>query len=127
MTDHGIPDVDIDFGAIPADVETSTPAADLGRLHVRALADVRSRAVRFLVPGLIPLRTMTLVAGVGGLGKSTWLAGVTAGVTRGEYGEPGDVVVITYEDTAEEVWRPRVLAAEGDLRRVHEIYVDRRY
>ena len=41
------------------------------RLQLRALADVEARQVRWLVPGLIPLRTLTLVAGVGGLGKST--------------------------------------------------------
>ena len=38
------------------------------RLRLRALADVTARNVRWRFPGLIPLRTLTLVAGVGGLG-----------------------------------------------------------
>ena len=44
------------------------------RWTLRPLFAVWPRQVRWLVPGLIPLRSLTLVAGVGGLGKSTWLA-----------------------------------------------------
>jgi putative DNA primase/helicase len=90
---------------------------------LRALAEAEARQVQFLVPGLIPLRTITLVAGVGGLGKSTYLAGVAARVSRGELGDLGDVIFISYEDTTEEMLRPRVEAAGGDLRRVFDIVV----
>ncbi len=95
------------------------------QLAHRALADVRPRQVRWLLPGLIPLRTLTLVAGVGGLGKSTWLAAVAAQVSRGDLldGRPGDVLIVSFEDPAAEVLRPRVEAAGGDLRRVHELIV----
>jgi archaellum biogenesis ATPase FlaH len=92
-------------------------------LMLRALAEASPRQVRFLVPGLIPLRTLTLVAGVGGLGKSTWLAGVAARVSRGELGEPGNVIIVSYEDTTEEMLRPRVEAAGGDLQRVFDVVV----
>ena len=92
-------------------------------LTLRPLADVQPRQVRFLVPGLIPLRTLTLVAGVGGLGKSTWLAGIAARVSRGDLGERGDVIIVSFEDTAEEMLRPRVEAAAGDLGRVFDIRV----
>jgi hypothetical protein len=92
-------------------------------LTLRALAEASPRQVRFLVPGLIPLRTLTLVAGVGGLGKSTWLAGIAARVSRGEPGEPGNVIIVSYEDTTEEMLRPRVQAAGGDLERVFDIVV----
>jgi RecA-family ATPase len=96
------------------------------RLTLRALKEVEPRQVRWLLPGLIPLKTLTLVAGVGGLGKSTWLAGIAACVSRGELGgRPGDVVFVSFEDTAPEVLRPRVEAAGGDLSRVHEVIVDR--
>jgi putative DNA primase/helicase len=100
---------------------------DVGpRLALRVLADVQPRQVRWLVPGLIPLRTLTLVAGVGGLGKSTLLAGIAARVSTGEIGDaPGNVVLVSFEDTAAEVLRPRVEAAGGDLTRVHEVVVDR--
>jgi archaellum biogenesis ATPase FlaH len=92
-------------------------------LLLRALADVQARQVRFLVPGLIPIRALTLVAGVGGLGKSTWLAGIAARVSRGELGEAGSVIIVSYEDTSEEMLRPRVEAAGGDVSRVFDILV----
>jgi hypothetical protein len=108
------------------DVLFAPELPDVRRLSLRALADVQPRQVRWLLEGWFPFSTLTLVAGVGGLGKSTLLAGVTARVSRGELGdEPGDVVLVSFEDTAAEVLRPRVEAAGGDLRRVHEVVVDR--
>jgi KaiC/GvpD/RAD55 family RecA-like ATPase len=93
-------------------------------VHSRPLSQVTPRAVRWLVRGLIPLRTLTLVAGVGGLGKSTYLMGVAAQVTRGEHGPPGACLIVSSEDTAEEILRPRAQAADGDLDLIHHIYVD---
>jgi hypothetical protein len=97
-------------------------------IHVRrrALADVTPRAVRFLVPGLVPLRTLTLIAGVGGLGKSTLALAYAAKLTRGELPDipASDVVIVSFEDTAAEVLRPRLEAAQADLARVHELYVE---
>jgi putative DNA primase/helicase len=94
-------------------------------LRLRALADVRPRNVTWLLPGLIPLRTLSLVAGVGGLGKSTWLMGVAAKTSHGNLldGVAADVIIVSFEDSAEETLRPRVEAAGGDLERVHEIVV----
>jgi putative DNA primase/helicase len=95
------------------------------RLRLLTLDQVEPRQVRWLVPGLIPLRTLTLVAGVGGVGKSTWLTSVAADVSRGELGsEAADVILVSYEDAAEEVLRPRVEAAGADLKRVHTVVVD---
>ena len=39
-------------------------------LRLRPLAEVQPRQVRWLLPGLIPLRTLTLVAGVGGSARA---------------------------------------------------------
>jgi len=96
-----------------------------GRLRKKALAEVKSRSVRHLVDGLIPLKTYTQVAGIGGLGKSTLLAQVAADESAGRLlgGKPHNVIVISSEDTAEEIWRPRILAAEGDVDRVHWVTV----
>ncbi len=87
------------------------------RWTLRTLADVTPRQVRWLVPGLIPLRTLTLVAGVGGLGKTTWLLAQAATLSRAGH----DCVIVSFEDTAAEIIRPRVEAANGDLTRVHEM------
>jgi putative DNA primase/helicase len=74
------------------------------------------------------MRTLTLVAGVGGLGKSMWLAGIAARLSVGALDGhgPGDTVILSYEDTAGEVLRPRVEAAGGDPRRVHVIVPEHR-
>jgi AAA domain len=106
-------------------VQAPDSPAPTGRLRIRPLSQVPPRNVRWLVPGMIPLRTLTLVAGVGGLGKSTYLCGIAAKVTRGELAGPaGDVILVSYEDAAEEVLRPRIEAAQGDLDRVHQVYVE---
>jgi hypothetical protein len=74
---------------------------------------------------MIPLRTLTLVAGVGGLGKSTYLVGVAAAASRGDLlGEPADTILVSFEDPAAEVLRPRLEAARGDVDRVHEFVFD---
>jgi hypothetical protein len=102
--------------------------SDLG-LRLQPLSEVEPRNVRWLVPGLIPLRTLTLVAGVGGLGKSMWLIGLGARLSRGEletHPAPADTVIVSFEDTAEEVLRPRVEAASGDAARVHQIVPEHR-
>jgi AAA domain len=89
--------------------------------RLRPLASV----TRWLVPGMIPLRTLTLVAGVGGLGKSTYLLGIAAAASRGDLlGEPADTVLVSFEDPAAEVIRPRLEAAQADLDRIHEIAFD---
>jgi hypothetical protein len=96
-----------------------------GSSRLRPLASVTPQRVRWLVPGMIPLRTLTLVAGVGGLGKSTYLIGVAARASRGELlGSPADSILVSFEDPAAEVLRPRLEAAQGDLGRVHELVFD---
>ncbi len=90
--------------------------------RLRPLSSVIRQQVRWLVRGMIPLRTLTLVAGVGGLGKSTYLLGVAAATSRGDLlGEPADTIIVSFEDPAAEVLRPRLEAAQADLDRVHEI------
>ena len=90
-----------------------------GRWKLRPLSQAVSRQTHWLVPGLIPLRYLTLVAGVGGLGKSTWLLGLAA---EGSVAvEPWDTIYVSFEDTADEVLRPRLEAAGGDPTRVHEL------
>lgn len=86
---------------------------------LRALSTVTPRQVRWLVPGLVPLRALTLVAGVGGLGKSTWaLARASELSLQGQ-----DTIIVSFEDPAAEMQRPRVDAAGGDAARVHEMWL----
>lgn len=95
------------------------------RWRRRSFAEVTPRAVHWLVPGVVPLGTSTLIAGQGGLGTSTWLMAVAAQVTTGKLngGQPAHVIVVSYEDTIEEILRPRAEAAGADLTLMHEIVV----
>lgn len=95
--------------------EFTEPGCD--QWELRSLADVRPRQVRWLVPELIPLRALTLVAGVGGLGKSTWLLARAAELSR----EGIATIVVSFEDTAAEVIRPRLEAAGADLQKVFDL------
>jgi hypothetical protein len=92
-------------------------------LAARPLSETPARAVTWLVDGLIPLGGLTLVAGVGGKGKTTWLLGVAARLSKGEHGTPAVALVVTYEDNVATTVRPRVEAAGGDVQLVKEIYV----
>ena len=87
-----------------------------GRIELRPLSAVAPRRVEWLLPGLIPLRTLTLVAGIGGPAR----APTSQGSRRRSLAEicsagGGDVIIVSYQDTAAEILRPRVEAAGGDL------------
>ncbi len=85
--------------------------------RLRPLAEVAPRKIGWLTP-MIPLRALSLVAGIGGLGKSTYMAQVAAQLSTGKLGEPGDTIIVSLEDPAAEVIRPRIEAAGGDLNRI---------
>jgi DNA repair protein RadA/Sms len=90
--------------------------------RLRSMASVTPQRVKWLVPGMIPLRSLTLVAGVGGLGKSTYLLGVAAAASLGDLlGDPASTIFVSFEDPAAEVLRPRLEAAQADLQCIYEI------
>jgi putative DNA primase/helicase len=111
--------------------ESSRPALDAFGTHspqatsdngdsrwtLQSFNEVQPRQVKWLVPGFIPLRAFTLVAGVGGLGKSTWLVGQAAELSR----QGIDSIIVSFEDTAAEIIRPRLEAANADLSHVHNV------
>ncbi len=85
--------------------------------------------VEWLEDGLIPLRVVTLVTGLDGVGKSTALydrgARATRGQLLGHFGStPVDVVIASSEDHPASVIVPRLIAAGADLDRVHIVKVD---
>jgi len=78
----------------------ATPASAIRREHVE-----------WLLPGRVPRGSVTVLCGVGGLGKSTWtclLAAQHAGVT----------LIATAEDTPATTVVPRLQAVGADLDRV---------
>ncbi len=94
------------------------------KLLTRNAAEISPRSVRWLWKNVIPLAACTIVAGHGGHGKSQLAISIAATISRGDDfpdGSPceqGQVVIISAEDTAEEVIVPRLMAAKADLQMV---------
>ncbi len=99
-------------------------------LHLARLSEVRAERTRFAWEPWLPLRSLSIVAGNTGLGKSTLAAELAARVSRGQLvgdlkGEPRDVLIASAEDSVAATIRPRVELAGGDLERVHVVTMRR--
>lgn len=93
-------------------------------LLVQPLSQVQTRRQQWAYKQLIPLRVLTIVAGIGGIGKSTILAWIVAGLTKGDFegdfaGQPVSVGFIAAEDDSETTLVPRLKAADANLEQVH--------
>lgn len=99
------------------------------RVELIPASAIRSERVRWLWAGRFPLRSLCVVAGEKGLGKSLLTnarvpAEATRGLLPGELqGLPIDVVVCTAEDDWRSVVKPRLVAHGADLERVHRLEV----
>jgi RecA-family ATPase len=79
------------------------------------LADVTPSPITWLWPGRIPYGSLTVLSGDPGLGKSQMTLRIAAELTAGGT----DVILVGAEDALEDTVRPRVVAAGGDLTRIH--------
>ncbi|SRR6266511_854152 len=88
--------------------------ARLERLLV-TMDEVERKYVKWLWRDRIPLRAVTLLAGIGGLGKSQASLTIAAEATRSELtGRPESVLLFTAEDDLETVVKPRLSATNAD-------------
>lgn len=92
--------------------------------RVVKLVEVQLMAVEWLWPGRIPLGSITLLDGDPGVGKSTVALDIAARLTKGRAmpdgkggGEPGCALIMSVEDDAGRVIRPRFELAGGDSSR----------
>jgi hypothetical protein len=81
------------------------------RVNLIATSEIRRERVEWHSPGRIPLRMVTVLAGVGGLGKSLFTALLAAE-------NPGVTLIATAEDSPAVTVRPRLEAVGADLDRV---------
>lgn len=95
-------------------------------MDVKAIraSDVPPEPTRWLWKGWLPLRNLSLLAGLPGLGKTTFAVQLAADVTRGTlegalHGRPADVLIASLEDAIAATLVPRFMAANADLTRVH--------
>jgi AAA domain len=92
-------------------------------LTTRAADLSLSKPPRFAWQDRIVLGAFNLICGVEGAGKGTLACWIFAQLTRGQlpgdlYGKPANVAIIGDEDSWQDVWVPRLHAANADLDRV---------
>jgi hypothetical protein len=89
--------------------------------------DVKEERIRWLWHGRIPLANVTLLDGDPGLGKSTLALDIAARHTRGvefpleergNFDEPGNVLVVSAEDDIASIIVPRLRAARANMSRI---------
>ena len=99
------------------------------RVELTPARTIRSERVRWLWRDRLPLRSLSVIAGEKGLGKSILTnARIPAEATRGRLageleGQPIDVLVCSGEDDWRSVVKPRLTAHGADLDHVHRIRV----
>jgi hypothetical protein len=116
---RGVDDIWLDGGAltelVPAQLprEIPEPAEEPDRgLSLMKLGGVQSKRTRFLWEKMVPQSAVTICAGRGGTGKSTFLLWLAGRINRGELpgelaGTPHSVLYVSHEDSLEEVVVPR--------------------
>ena len=88
------------------------------RVNLFSASTVKSEHLDWLIPNWIPHRSITLLAGREGLGKSTIASGIAAQATTGELtGKPINVAYVATEDSLSITVKPRLQAAGANLDR----------
>lgn len=97
-------------------------------LEVVCMADVKAKPIEWLWQDWVAIGKVSVLAGEGGVGKSTILCDLAARTTRGQQwpdGGPatdsGSVIILAAEDDVEDTLAPRLLAAGADMSRVFNI------
>ena len=95
-------------------------------LKAEPLSDIRIQRLRWLWAYRYKVRSLGLLAGWEGLGKSLITCWLAAQVTKGELpgeleGKPGNVITVASEDDFEDTIVPRLMAAGADLTRVYRV------
>ncbi len=88
---------------------------------------VKVEHIEWLWPNRIPYGMLTLLAGIGGISKSTLSLYIAAQITTGRPfidetttgRKPGDVIILSAEDTPGNIIIPRFMAMGGDRTRIH--------
>lgn len=111
----------LDIAAMVAEEDAEAEREEAPRaLELLDLDDVEVEPLRFLWEDVIPSRGCTLMAGRGGVAKSTfalYLAGkITRGTMKGDlFGKPATVLYVSHEDSLSQVVKPRAIANDVDI------------
>jgi hypothetical protein len=118
----------LDLGAVEAE-PTEASGGSRGGLVTTCMADVKPEPIEWLEPGIIPRGKLVIVAGEGGLGKSSITLEWAARVSRGqslfgnpEVGRPPEsTLLVSCEDGVGDTIVPRLIAAGADLKQIHKV------
>jgi RecA-family ATPase len=106
-----------------SDDENSGPC-----LEIVCLEDVKAKAIEWFWQSRIALGKVTVLAGEGGLGKSTILCDLAARTTTGanwpdgaQNGGTGTVIILAAEDAVDDTLKPRLAAASADMSKVYSV------
>ena len=118
-----------ELDAMPAPPVTySDPRAPTRTVKLRRGSLIVPVAITWLWDGYLPAGKLTVLAGVAGVGKTTVTVALAAPVTTGGQwpdgrycGNPGNVLIWSSEDSAEDTLVPRLIASGADLGRCHFI------
>jgi hypothetical protein len=95
------------------------PGSSPRRVLATAAREIERSEVDWLDSGRVPRGMVTVLAGIGGFGKSQFTCLLAARNSRGELGEASATLIATAEDDPSTTVRPRLEAVEADLSRVH--------
>ncbi len=104
----------------------SKPAKRPPEFAPRELDPANVRPVTWAWAQRIPIGNISLLVGEEGTGKGVVLSWLIARLTRGDlagdfHGKPIDVLIVGDEDSVDDVWTPRLLAADADLTHVRDL------
>ncbi|GEB94169.1 AAA family ATPase [Microbacterium lacticum] len=93
-------------------------------LNLVDLSAVEFEVTEWAWDNVVPLGVPTGIAGQAGIGKSTVVSWLAAGVTRGTFegdlkGQPASVLIVAGEDDISRQLAPRLNVAGADMSRVH--------
>ncbi len=113
--------IELDKQAADADAKAN---AKLG-LQITKMSEIKTRSIEWLWPDRFAIGKLTLLAGEGGLGKSTVLFDIAARTSRGDGwpdgprgSVPQSVFILSSEDDPADTIKPRLQAAGADMDKV---------
>lgn len=105
-------------------IATDTEKQEIG-VYYRSMADIKSKQLKWLWPGVIAQGKVNLIAGHPGLGKSQAAIFIAATIsnggqwpTSGDHAEVGNVIILSAEDDPADTIKPRLEAAGFDPSKV---------
>lgn len=112
-----------------ATVETKAEKSGERILKVFRMADVKTEEIKWLWKPFIPIGEFTILEGIEGLGKSWTCCAIGCAVADGkklpfsdsEPTEPGNVLMLSAEDSISHTVKPRLLAMNANLESIYAI------